>query len=157
MQTFRAPVRNPGIESFRLRVLKRFATLSRKDQLLLLQAFCLLVAVRIALYILPFRTLLPWALRSRKNSKPPRSADNVAAAVSVASRYVPRATCLTRALVAQALLCRSGHDSAIKIGVTNESPRGFEAHAWVVCEGKIVIGGEEAGGFHPLGSWPARS
>ena len=63
-------------------------------------------------------------------------------AVRVASRYLPRTTCLTQALAAQALLASAGHESSIEIGVANDG-QGLEAHAWLTCRNQIVIGGPE--------------
>ena len=64
-------------------------------------------------------------------------------AVQVASRYVPRATCLTQALTAQALLGFGGIPTSVRIGVAKEAG-GFEAHAWVESGGKILMGGTES-------------
>lgn len=140
-----------------MRLIHRFLALPRKNQFLLLHAFSLLGAIRVALYIFPFRVLLSWALHPPNNRrKTSFSADQIAAAVSIAAPYVPRATCLTQALAAQVLLSRSGYHSTIEVGVANEPPGGFEAHAWVVCEDRIVIGGEQAGTFQRLGSWSVR-
>jgi len=52
-------------------------------------------------------------------------------AVASASRYVPRATCLVRALAAEALLIGQGYPVRLCIGVTREGENGLGAHAWV--------------------------
>lgn len=64
-------------------------------------------------------------------------------AVRHTSRLVPKATCLTQSLVVRLLLARSGHDSRIRIGVSNSNDGKFEAHAWVLYDGLIVIGGTD--------------
>jgi hypothetical protein len=46
-----------------------------------------------------------------------------------ASRYVPRATCLVRALTVQALLEAHGWPARLRIGVAGAP--GWAAHAWV--------------------------
>ncbi len=140
-----------------MRTLKRLAALPWKDRLLLIRAVLLVAIIRVALSILPFRMVLHGALRTRRNSHAADSVDKVGWAVNVVSRYVPRATCLTQALAVQVLLARSGHESTLKLGVANDLPSGFEAHAWVVCGDKSVIGGEEATVFRPLASWSNRS
>jgi hypothetical protein len=61
--------------------------------------------------------------------------------VRLASRYVPRATCLTQALTAQMLLGWAGLNSRLHIGVRLDGK--FEAHAWVEGPGRIVVGGRE--------------
>jgi hypothetical protein len=65
-------------------------------------------------------------------------------AVTVGSRYVPAATCLTQALVTQVLLSRRGHPASMRIGVARSEAGEFQAHAWVECRGRVVIGGAQA-------------
>lgn len=55
------------------------------------------------------------------------------------STYVPKATCLVQALAAQLLLTRHGHMADLQIGVSQA--KGFEAHAWLEFEGRVVLGG----------------
>lgn len=136
---------------------KRFLALSWTDQTLLMRAAWLVGTIRLELYFVPFHSLLRRALRVSKDdllrTKRVRSVDTLAWAVTVASRFVPKATCLTQALALQSLLSRSGHRSTLKIGVAREGETGFEAHAWVVCDDHIVIGGSEAARFTVLTSW----
>lgn len=69
------------------------------------------------------------------------SISSIAWAITVASRYIPRATCLVQGLATQVLLAREGIPSDLCIGVAREDPSLFEAHAWVETGGRIVIGG----------------
>ncbi len=62
-------------------------------------------------------------------------------AVTIAGRYVPGATCLVQALVAERVLKRAGHPALLRIGVSNQP--GFRAHAWVESNGKVLLGEEE--------------
>ena len=64
-------------------------------------------------------------------------------AVRTTAAYIPRATCLTQALAAKYQLERSGHCARIHIGVAKENGQ-FRAHAWLECEGEIVLGGAVA-------------
>jgi hypothetical protein len=80
-------------------------------------------------------------------------------AVRAVSRYVPNATCLSQALVVQRFLIRSGHRCRLRLGVAKDAIRGFEAHAWVECDERVVIG-ESAGEsvtsrFAPIAEWEA--
>ena len=75
-------------------------------------------------------------------------------AVQVASCYVPRATCLTQALAAQALLGFGGIPAAVRIGVAKET-EDFEAHAWLESGGKILMGGAEAAQRYTRSSCPS--
>ena len=61
-------------------------------------------------------------------------------AVTVASRYVPAATCLTQALAGQILLAQHGEPALLQIGVAKNEAGNLEAHAWVESRGRIVIG-----------------
>lgn len=70
-------------------------------------------------------------------------------AVSRAARLMPRASCLTQALVLQRVLARRGQECALFLGVDRDSsaahfPRsgGFEAHAWIEWRERILIGGD---------------
>jgi hypothetical protein len=69
-------------------------------------------------------------------------ADRVGWAVPVAARRFPvQMTCLVQALAADTLLRRRGCHPLLRIGVSGgkESPT-IEAHAWVECGGRVVVG-----------------
>ena len=121
---------------------RKFGRLSARERLLVVRVIALLVLVRIALWKLPFcrvQRLAAWAgKRVSYRSKP--TAEQLASLVSVGSEYVPRASCLTQALVAQAVLSRYGYEPILKIGVARDANSGFEAHAWIECDGEVVIG-----------------
>jgi hypothetical protein len=130
--------------------LRRFGELSCSERLLLLRALFVVAVARVALWVCPLATARRIAATPVRGRKTP-AVEQLAWAVTVASRYVPRATCLTQALAMQALLTHCGHLSRVEIGVVKD-PR-FEAHAWVVCDGKIVLGAAEAGRFRPIVAW----
>jgi Transglutaminase-like superfamily len=71
----------------------------------------------------------------------PVSLEQVVWTVTVASQNIPGATCLTQALVTQVLLSRRGHPASLCIGVARSEAGEFLAHAWVECQGSVVIGG----------------
>ena len=62
-------------------------------------------------------------------------------AITQAARFIPGASCLTQALSLQVLLSKAGLHSRLCIGVRKES-KGFEAHAWIERDGRVLIGGE---------------
>lgn len=64
-------------------------------------------------------------------------------AVVRTATVVPGATCMTQALALRYLAAREGHSCTIRIGVKHESGKPFEAHAWVVHHGMIIIGGQK--------------
>jgi len=80
-----------------------------------------------------------------------RQAWECAHAVSRTARRVPRASCLTQALVLQRLLARRGQPCTLFLGVdrTGEAAKqqgrrakSFEAHAWIEWRGRVLIGGD---------------
>jgi hypothetical protein len=58
------------------------------------------------------------------------------------ARAVPGASCLTQALALQYLLARAGHACELHVGVKRDAKGQFAAHAWVSCNGRIVLGAE---------------
>ena len=122
---------------------------------LLFKAVFLLLAVRLALWLLPYqlqkrffldldRALLP---------KPPvcsPSPERIGWIVGVASRVIPRATCLVQAVVARRLLTRAGHPAELRIGVVKNEQGLFQAHAWTKSGDKVVVGGHEPGYYTSL-------
>ncbi|MGI8704726.1 MAG: lasso peptide biosynthesis B2 protein [Sphingomicrobium sp.] len=122
-----------------VRRLPRFLNLPAAERSLLLRAIPLVAIVRLCLWAFPFRTLhrrwssaLPRLARPGYQGGP--SPERIVWLVEVASRCVPGAHCLTRAVAAQLLLARAGHLAEIRIGVRKQ---GFDldAHAWLDYEG----------------------
>jgi len=109
----------------------------------LVRAWWLLSAVRAGLWVVPFARLRRAVDRAagRRRASPSRpSVDEIVWAVRVGSRYVPAATCLTQALAARVMLGREGYDSTLRIGVARAERGALQAHAWVECDGRVVIG-----------------
>lgn len=127
-----------------------------KDRRLLVKSVLLLGMVRLGLWLLPFQTVRRLLTRMRRaiaelQEGDQASIDEVVWAVTAASRYTPAATCLTQALATQVLLSRRGHQASLCIGVARSEQGQFQAHAWVECQGRIVIGGIKAlSRFAPL-------
>lgn len=123
--------------------IRRFLALERRQRRLMLRAVRLLCMIRVALWIAPFaklRRAVERAARRRGSESRRPSVDQVVWTVKVASRYVPRATCLTQALAARVMLGREGYDNTLRIGVARGERGQLQAHAWVECEGRVVIG-----------------
>lgn len=121
----------------------------------------LVVCVRVALWRTPFPAFhAAWNAEVEAELCGVRNADaqlddaqtrrrvwNSAHAVRRAARLVPRASCLTQALVLQRVLARQGQECALFLGVDrrDSSPskqRKFEAHAWIEWQGRVLIGGD---------------
>jgi hypothetical protein len=69
------------------------------------------------------------------------SVERLAWVVGVASRFVPKATCLAKALAMHVLLQQAGYQACLHIGVTEANEGRLKAHAWVESQGRILIGG----------------
>ena len=128
--------------------LLRFVGFPQECRRLLIRAFFLVLVIRLLLWVLPFTSLQKVLKSFHPRASPPASDDippaRIAWAVTVASRYVLRATCLVRALATQVLLGRAGRSSVLHIGVMKGDRAPIEAHAWVEAEGRIIIGGSAA-------------
>jgi Transglutaminase-like superfamily len=140
-----------------MRRLRRFAGYSRADQSLLLQALLVVAAIRVALWLLPVAKVQCFASRGARKSPTGYPVDRILWAVAAVSRHLPAATCLTQALAAQAMLFRAGHVSRVMIGVAKDDRIGFQAHAWLVLEEKVVLGGPEVSRYVSLTGWQTGS
>jgi len=111
-------------------------------------AALLFVALRVGLSALPFGIFRRVLTRLARPQSTPSVAGRVAPeriawAVTTASRYAFKPTCLVRAITAQLLLRRAGHPAELYIGVSKEENGRFRAHAWVEGSGSVIIGGSE--------------
>jgi hypothetical protein len=122
------------------------------DPRLLVQAVVLLVVFRLTLRICPTQTLRRFLdRRPRPGPASEDLADQVAWAVTEASRHIGATTCLTRALATLTLMDRRRCCAALQIGVAADPQGRFEAHAWVVSSGRVVMGKiEDLSRFTPL-------
>jgi hypothetical protein len=116
--------------------------LSAADGVLLLEAASLLLAVRLGLRIVGFHAVRAALQRGRSSISRPR--DRVVWAMKAVAKRLPATRCLAQALAMNALLHRHGHASNLKIGVRlidrAERDVPLDAHAWVECDGRVVIG-----------------
>ena len=134
----------------------KFFALSRPDRTLLLSAVAPLLVMRIAMWTLKFARVRQIAdamnRRVRVDAARPLP-ERIAWAVATASRIVPRGNnCLLRALATGVLLNRHGYPSELKIGVMKPVGGGFEAHAWLESEGRVLIGDFQLDQYVPLAS-----
>ncbi len=77
-------------------------------------------------------------------------ASDVLWAIDVASRCIPRPTCLVRALAAQWLLAWTGHHAEIRVGVRRNGSAHYHAHAWVELNHRVVLGDIGLSDFIPV-------
>ena len=123
------------------------------ERILLGRALFAVASCRIALYVLPTSPIQ--RLAARPELKSPTlaqfSPERLAWAVQAAARRVPGATCLTQALALHRLLAKAGHASEIRIGVAKGERGSLESHAWVVCDGRVLVGdGGDLARYEPI-------
>lgn len=113
---------------------------------LLLVALPIVVAVRLALWLLPSRAIV--LITSRLSSslnvieqEQSTLTSLIPWAVEAVSKAVPRATCLTQAMAAKLLLRWFGEDAQLCLGVAHTSDGALRAHAWLERDGRPVLGG----------------
>lgn len=112
---------------------------------LLIKTLFLFWAVRIMLWVLPFSTIEKFVKKitvvpDGKINSNKISIEKITWAVIVMGRYVPKCTCLTRALTAHILLSKQNYCSNIKLGVNKDNNDRLNAHAWLEIDNKIVLG-----------------
>ena len=142
---------------FAMRLLRRLRALTSDERRLLVSAACWLSVVQLGLGRLPFprlrRLVTGGGRQVVRVACDLAVAERVVWAVTVASRYVPgRTTCLSLALTVQGVLARRGHPSRLHIGVVRGAEGQVDAHAWIECGGRVLIGGSgaEVRRFTPL-------
>lgn len=110
--------------------------------------------VRYMLTLSSYRSVLTSIERTRKAKNQRKQYDPKLLVWSVthAAKLVPGASCLTQALSLRWLLAKSGQDCTIRIGVHKSAKGAVEAHAWVIKDGEILIGGvnSEPSKFVPI-------
>jgi hypothetical protein len=128
-------------------LLRKFVARSWADKVLLVRSFLFVCAVRVGLWVLPYKTvqrLVNHALVPGEKATPQeellRIRRVVGAVESMSRRLLGDKPCLVQALVAQRLLRQGGFDSELRIGVAKDG-RELLAHAWLERDGRIVIGG----------------
>ena len=124
-------------------MLRSVLELSTGERLLVAEAAVLLVGVGAAICVIAHPRLrsglgsLPAPLLGGDTAR-----EDVGWAVNAADGATPGdRSCLVRALVAEAMLERRGHETVLRFGV-NGADRDMEAHAWLESGGEIIVGGE---------------
>ncbi|MCI0354668.1 MAG: lasso peptide biosynthesis B2 protein [Acidobacteria bacterium] len=125
--------------------LRKFLALPGEDQRLLIEAAGRVAWTSLGLRLLPFAYWRPRLGAAASASAAPatiptRPAERIAWAVGVAAGYVPGATCLVQAVVARSMMSREGFPAHVHIGVRAGENSRPEAHAWLVLDGRIILG-----------------
>lgn len=137
------------------RILK-FLRFGHQKQLVVIQAFAIQLGVRMALHVVPFYRILRFlnrlqsinmegmeggkAVFMRQMVRINTTPDVLAWAVRSTSRYVPGSKCLCQAITGQILMSLNGLSTELRIGVQKLDTEPLAAHAWLIQQGKILIG-----------------
>lgn len=135
--------------------LRKFLGLSAGDRYFLIETLILLAGIRLGLWLLRFGTLLKLLNKISQPRQISRriSISKIVWAVNAATRYVPGAKCLARALATQVLMNRYGYSPELRIGVTKNQTGKLEAHAWIEYQGLVIIGNlQDLSRYMPLPS-----
>lgn len=132
--------------------------LSASDWLLVTKAWMWFGAIEVGLSCMPIQNLLriiqrQTKLRTRTREKEPLrpTPERVAYCVGLAARmHVLESTCLKKALVLYALLTRQGSDAQLLIGAAKAAKGQLDAHAWLECQGKVLMGDPSPGLYATL-------
>ncbi len=126
-------------------VLRKLRAQSARQRRLLVEASVLLPVVHTLQQRLPYRRwrdlLERRALPQVRRFRDAPTVDEISLAVERARRYVPGIyKCLPAAYATHLLLCRYGYRSRVHYGVARDPQGKVEAHAWVDCDGRVVMG-----------------
>jgi hypothetical protein len=124
--------------------IRKFLELTGGDRCLLISAGFWLLVFRLGLALFPFqfvRKLIYWLVKPAGEVNLDETlTSRVVWAVRTVNRGVPATgTCLPRAMVAYVMLSRRMLPAELRIGVRRQEEE-FEAHAWVVSGGRVVVG-----------------
>lgn len=129
-----------------MKKIQKFLHLKSNERYLLIETFLLLNLIRISFLVLKFPALQN-ILNKISQFNPheivcsEELTDKIVWRVEISSQLSPGGVkCLARALLVHTLMKRAGFNPILRIGVTDNPLKNFQAHAWVEYEGKIVIG-----------------
>ncbi|HUR20467.1 MAG TPA: lasso peptide biosynthesis B2 protein, partial [Vicinamibacterales bacterium] len=110
-----------------MRIARKFASYSALERRLVMKAWWTLMAVRILLWLAPYRWIDARLMKPPAAARVPVSPGDIALAVTRAATLVPFATCLTQALAGAFLIRRAGSDAIIHFCVAR-GDAGIKAH-----------------------------
>jgi hypothetical protein len=144
-----------------MKACRQFLALNAGDRRVVVEAAALVLVVRAGLALLPFpvlRRLLTAYSRWHGRSRPSAGAAHRIGVIvtRVAARLPVRTTCLVDALVADTMLRRRRFSSTFRLGVQRpaDAHGGLAAHAWVECDGAVLIGALDGLGDYAILSAP---
>ena len=141
----------------------RLLRLPIADKLLLLEALLALASARLAMFLLPFRSIAAWmgtrGAQSPAAASPEdlRIAQKVGWAVAALARRVPwDSRCLAQALAGSAMLRRRGLEGTVNFGARRDQSTPLAAHAWLRFGPAIITGASGHESFQIFTSFARR-
>lgn len=142
----------------RLALLRKWCALAPGDRRLVREALLWFLAIRVALRLFPFARVTRWAERRHRGREdrartaaPGQTPARIGwATAAVARRVAPPRSCLAQALTAQVMLGARGRAATIRFGAKREGAAPLDAHAWLECDGAVLVGDETRGDFVEL-------
>ena len=134
---------------------RKLCRLPMRERWFLLEAWCMLLGLNLALRCLPFAHVMrfcqsPHTTGKEENPQSRPLVTQLTWLVTVAGRYSPtKTTCLTEALALSWLLSQQGIATSLRIGVACRHGD-FSAHAWLEQNGRIILGKADADAYKPL-------
>lgn len=101
-----------------------------------------LLAVRVRLKVFGYKSFenSPIKINSLQADVNPQK---IATSVEYIARFVPGALCLAQAITAQRHLAKLGFETTMRIGVKSDVGCSLKAHAWLLWQGIVILGGDE--------------
>ncbi len=124
--------------------------LAWRERRLLAGVALLLVGLRVALALLPYRVVRrlldgrPREISSAPAIPEPRRRQMIWAVEAVGRRVLGDSPCLPQALALRWMLRRHGEDTTLHIGVRKAQAGDLLAHAWLEQDGVVLIGGNQS-------------
>lgn len=130
----------------------KFFSLSFSQKCMFFEALFWLVLAKLLIVLVPFRKIAPYLgvlngdVRSRLSSAETKKSEAVKLAILMTSGNVGwKSVCLDQAMAASVMLKRRKVPHQLCMGVKkDEQKAAIEAHAWIMCGDKILIGGQRS-------------
>ena len=117
---------------------------SRLDFIVIAEALALALRVELGLRWMPPKTLIAHLGRTRLDDGWRPAAIDASRAARLVDRlsgfYPAKATCLKKSLILFRILRKRGLPAKLRIGVRKVDGQ-FNAHAWIECQGRVLLGG----------------
>jgi hypothetical protein len=141
--------------------LGHFARIPWRSRVLLIEAAIAVALSSLAITLLPFRRLCP--LMSWTGKQPLGRQEQSEAwltegqwAVEAAARLLPwKIVCFQKGLALHWMMNRRGIPTKLNYGVARQKEKGVAAHVWISFGDTIIMGGETAGEFAQVASFPS--